>query len=118
VSPRRGSGSAIGLLSRKDFAAFAVQNAQSYRSRRPSEIRGGDDGCRRIGRLNLDFRQSYRSAIWRRADKLDSERARRGGDYARQLLCRRQPGKGSRLARGGHFAIGNENGSKPPAWAA
>src|ERR1700722_2564899 len=70
--------STISLLSLKDLATFVVENAQSYRSRRPRDIRGGDDSCRHIRYPNLDFPQSCRSAIRRRANKLDSERVRRG----------------------------------------
>ncbi len=97
--------SAIGLLSPKDLAAFAVENAQSNRSRRPRRIGGGDDRRRHVRHLNLDFRQSHRSAIWRRADKLDSERERGGGADVRHFVCRPELGKGSRLTRRGHFAI-------------
>ncbi len=113
--------STISLLSLKDLATFVVENAQSYRSRRPRDIRGGDDSCRHIRYPNLDFPQSCRSAIRRRADKLDSERVRRRSGDARQFRFRRQLGKGSGLARRqsrkgsaparrGVFSIGNENG--------
>ena len=76
--------SAIGLLPLEDLAAFAVENAQSNRSRRPRDIRRGDDRCRHVRHLNLHFPQSCRSPSRRRAEKLDSERVRRGGDDARQ----------------------------------
>ncbi len=102
--------SAIGLLSPKNFVALVVENAQSDRSRRKSDIRGGDDRRRCVRRLNLDFRQSYRTMLWRRTNKLDPERARRRGDEARWFLYRRWLGKGSRLVRRVLFAIGNENG--------
>ncbi len=85
------SGAAIDLLARKHFAALTIEDAQSYRSRRPSEICGGDDCCRRVRHLNLNFRQGYRPAIWRRADKLDSERVRHGGEDARQPACATAP---------------------------
>jgi len=101
----RRSRTAIGLLSPKDLAAFVVENAQCDRSRRPRDIRGGDDCCRHVLHLNLDFRQSRRSAIWRRADKLDSERVCRGGKVMRHFACQREFRAGSRLARRGHFAI-------------
>ena len=61
-------------MSLKDFAAFAVEDAQPDRSRRPRDIRGGDDRCRQVRRLNLDFPQSCWSESRRRPDKLDSER--------------------------------------------
>ena len=102
--------STTGLLTAEDFAAFMVENAQSYRSRRPLDICGGDDCGRDVRYMNLDFPQSCRSVIRGRADILDSERARRGGGDGRQFGFRPQFGKGSRLARRGLFSIGNENG--------
>ena len=111
----------MSLLSLKDLAAFVVENAQSYGSMRPRNICGGDDSRRHVRYPNIDFPQSCRSAIRRRADKLDSERVRRSGDDGRQFRFRRQlwkgPGfarrqsrKGSAPARRGVFSIGNENG--------
>jgi hypothetical protein len=41
--------STISLLSLKDLAAFVVEDAHSYRSRRPRDIRRGDDSRRPSG---------------------------------------------------------------------
>ena len=101
--------STIGLLSRKDFSAFAVENAQSDRSRRPRGVGGRDNRRRHVRRLNLDLRQRCRSAIRPCAEKLDAERAHRGTDV-RRFVRQPRPGRGTRLARPRLYAIGNQNG--------
>jgi hypothetical protein len=63
----------LGFLARKDFAAFAIQDAQSDRLRRPLGIRGGDDCGGRVSRLNVFLRQIRWATIMRPAYKLDPE---------------------------------------------
>ena len=89
---------AIGLLSTKDLAALAIENAKSDRARRPRDIRSGDDRGGGVRRFNLDFLQNRRRVVGRRAQNwilngcdfaarvrwfstgLTSERGARGGE--------------------------------------
>ena len=53
--------------SAKDLAAITIEDPQSNRSGRHCDIRGGDDCGRHIRYPNINFSQSCRSAIRRRA---------------------------------------------------
>src|SRR5271166_2677657 len=76
------------LFSRKDFASFAIQDAQSDRLRRPLGVRGGYDCGGRVCRLNLFLGQICWATIVRRANKLDPEwLGLVGGDAHRLDAC-------------------------------
>jgi hypothetical protein len=78
--------SPLDLLSRKDFVAFAIEDAHSNRLRRPLYIRGGDDCGRRIRHFNLLLSQVRRAPIDRPANKLDPKRPRLLRDDSRRFV--------------------------------
>jgi hypothetical protein len=75
-------------MSRKDFAAFAIQDPQSDRLSRPPGICGGDDCGGIVCRLNVFLRQNRCAIIRRPANKLDPEYPRSFRDDPRRLVDR------------------------------
>ena len=63
----------LGFLSREDLVAFAVEDSQSDRLRRPLYLRGGDDGGGRVSHFNLFFCEIGRAAVDGSANELDPE---------------------------------------------
>ena len=98
--------SAIGLVPAKYLTAFAVEDAQPYRSGWPRDIGSGDDCGRNVHHLNLHVRQNRWSAIGRSAGELDSKPMQLRIKDALQFVRRRKPLKKSWLARRSRLAIG------------
>ena len=76
----------IGPQALEDFAAFAVEDSEADRARRPVRIGGGADRGGGVGGLNLGFGDDRRAAIVSDGKELKPEPLRSGGKNAFELV--------------------------------